>query len=221
MASLTNSFQFVDRSYANPTGWAWDFGDGVGTSTAQNPAYTYPAVAAVYLPRLASTALSACGSAPVTDRKWHTAVVRWYIPNINGQWLPSTAIMNYQTIGGTATIVTTEADAIATLLAGSSWSGWATKSGKASTLSSYQIPVGSTFAYQQAQWEVTLSGLAPSTAYFFYAQMWQGLYGQGVYSLLSTTLYSAATDGSGNFTCSGSVPVSRGFDTFAYLINTP
>ena len=221
MASLTNSFQFVDRSFANPSSWAWDFGDGVGTSTAQNPSYAYPAVAGLYLPRLTSTAASACGSQPITDHKWHTAVVRWYIPNINGQWLPSTAIMNYQMIGGTATIVSTEAAAIATLLAGSSWSVLATKNGKSSTLSTYQIPSGSTFAYQQSRWEVTSSGLTPNTAYFFYVQMWQSLCSAGVYSLLSTTLYSATTDGSGNFTYSNNVPVSRGYDTFAYLINTP
>ena len=33
---------FTDQSTNNPTSWSWDFGDG-GTSTAQNPAYTYNA----------------------------------------------------------------------------------------------------------------------------------------------------------------------------------
>jgi PKD repeat protein len=33
--------QFTDMSTGNPTSWSWDFGDGVGTSTAQNPSYTY------------------------------------------------------------------------------------------------------------------------------------------------------------------------------------
>jgi PKD repeat protein len=32
---------FSDLSTNNPTSWSWDFGDGVGTSTAQNPSYTY------------------------------------------------------------------------------------------------------------------------------------------------------------------------------------
>jgi PKD repeat protein len=32
---------FTDLSTGSPTTWAWDFGDGVGTSTAQNPSYTY------------------------------------------------------------------------------------------------------------------------------------------------------------------------------------
>ena len=32
---------FSDLSTNNPTSWNWDFGDGVGTSTQQNPSYTY------------------------------------------------------------------------------------------------------------------------------------------------------------------------------------
>lgn len=32
---------FTDSSSGIPTSWLWDFGDGVGTSTSQNPSYTY------------------------------------------------------------------------------------------------------------------------------------------------------------------------------------
>ena len=32
---------FSDLSAGDPTSWSWDFGDGVGTSTARNPGYTY------------------------------------------------------------------------------------------------------------------------------------------------------------------------------------
>ena len=32
---------FMDASTGDPTMWAWDFGDGAGTSTEQNPSYTY------------------------------------------------------------------------------------------------------------------------------------------------------------------------------------
>jgi len=32
---------FTDTSTNMPTSWLWDFGDGVGTSTAQNPTYAY------------------------------------------------------------------------------------------------------------------------------------------------------------------------------------
>jgi PKD repeat protein len=33
--------QFVDLSTENPTSWSWDFGDDAGTSTLQDPLYTY------------------------------------------------------------------------------------------------------------------------------------------------------------------------------------
>ncbi len=36
---------FMDTSVYNPTSWSWNFGDG-GTSTTQNPQYTYASVAA-------------------------------------------------------------------------------------------------------------------------------------------------------------------------------
>lgn len=222
MASLTNNFQFIDRSFANPTSWAWDFGDGLGTSIAQNPSYSYPTSGpAVYVPRLVSTAANVCGGQPATDEVWHAAPVIWYLPLINGQWLPGSATVSYQSMGGTATIVTTEAAAIAMLLASSTWSGWLTKSGKSSCCASYQISAGTTFAYYQAQWEVLATGLTPNTAYFFYLQTWQSPYAASTYTKTSVTLYSATTDGSGNFALSGYVPVTRGCDTFAYLINTP
>ena len=35
------SVQFTDTSVGNPASWQWSFGDG-GTSTAQNPAHTFP-----------------------------------------------------------------------------------------------------------------------------------------------------------------------------------
>ncbi|MBD3219030.1 MAG: PKD domain-containing protein, partial [candidate division Zixibacteria bacterium] len=39
-ASLTVNFSDLSTG-TNIDGWSWDFGDGVGTSTAQNPSYTY------------------------------------------------------------------------------------------------------------------------------------------------------------------------------------
>jgi PKD repeat protein len=50
---------FTDQSTGAPTSWLWDFGDGVGTSTAQNPSYEYTAVG-TYTVTL--TAMNAHGS---------------------------------------------------------------------------------------------------------------------------------------------------------------
>ena len=38
------SVNFTDLSTGGPTSWSWDFGDGVGASTARNPSYTYNTV---------------------------------------------------------------------------------------------------------------------------------------------------------------------------------
>ncbi len=35
---------FVDTTVNNPTGWSWDFGDSIGTSTVENPTYQYAEV---------------------------------------------------------------------------------------------------------------------------------------------------------------------------------
>jgi len=53
------SVSFTDLSTGNPDTWSWDFGDGVGTSSAQNPNYTYND-AGTYTVTL--TASNACGS---------------------------------------------------------------------------------------------------------------------------------------------------------------
>ena len=46
-------------TYTTLTGWFWDFGDGVGTSTAQNPAYTYQN-AGHYLVKLITESTNGC-----------------------------------------------------------------------------------------------------------------------------------------------------------------
>ncbi len=56
-APLTVSF--TDFSTNNPDSWSWDFGDGVGTSTAQNPSYEYTS-AGTYT--VALTAANCAGS---------------------------------------------------------------------------------------------------------------------------------------------------------------
>lgn len=42
--TVGNAIHFTDSSTQGPpTTWLWDFGDGIGTSTEQNPSYTYTA----------------------------------------------------------------------------------------------------------------------------------------------------------------------------------
>jgi PKD repeat protein len=40
-ASAPATVSFTDQSTGNPASWSWDFGDGIGASTARNPSYTY------------------------------------------------------------------------------------------------------------------------------------------------------------------------------------
>lgn len=58
-ADSGSSVQFTDQSTGGPTAWLWEFGDG-GTSTLQNPNYTYSAWGIAYTVRL--TASNAAGS---------------------------------------------------------------------------------------------------------------------------------------------------------------
>lgn len=51
--SCDGTIKFTDKSTSAPTSWAWDFGDG-GTSTQQNPTYTYKA-AGTYTVKLVAT----------------------------------------------------------------------------------------------------------------------------------------------------------------------
>lgn len=64
---LGTPIQFTDLTLNDPESWFWDFGDGLGTSTQQNPLYNY-GNAGTYTVTL--TATNRCGShmvqAPVT-----------------------------------------------------------------------------------------------------------------------------------------------------------
>ncbi len=69
MASLT--VDFTDLS-SNATGWLWDFGDGVGASTQQNPSYIYNSEG-IYTVTL--TASNACGSDVAVKTDYITVTV--------------------------------------------------------------------------------------------------------------------------------------------------
>ena len=56
--------EFVDTSLNEPTSWEWDFGDGLGTSTLQNPSYAY-ANEGTYDVSLSAT--NECGTNTITQ----------------------------------------------------------------------------------------------------------------------------------------------------------
>jgi len=61
---------FTDLSTNSPTSWSWDFGDGVGTSTLQNPSYAYTAAGSY---TVSLTATNAYGSDNETKVDYITA----------------------------------------------------------------------------------------------------------------------------------------------------
>ena len=77
--------EFFDTTANNPTTWFWDFGDGVGTSTLQNPVYTY-ANLGTYTVTL--TTDNACGTGMVQDQ----VIVALPAPDLAiGKTAPATA----------------------------------------------------------------------------------------------------------------------------------
>jgi PKD repeat protein len=61
----TTTVQFWDTSANSPTSWSWDFGDGLGSSTAQNPSYSY-STAGVGSYNVSLTVSNICGPDTIT-----------------------------------------------------------------------------------------------------------------------------------------------------------
>lgn len=119
----------------------------------------------------------------------------------------------------------TEADAIARLLAGAggTWSAWGPGSGGICALSRYELrtcggfppsPPSPTFQYQEAQFKYAATGLLPSTGYTLTLDVYQSVFGMGSYSNIGTISAGFTTDGSGNKTITGNVPITEGYDTY-------
>jgi PKD repeat protein len=98
----TNLVTFTDTSTNFPTSWLWDFGDYVGTSTEQNPTYTY-SEALVYIVSLISTN-DAGSSEPFTD-----TVNVHYAPTTTQE--PTTTTTTTTTYGPTTTSTTSTTSA--------------------------------------------------------------------------------------------------------------
>ena len=114
----------------------------------------------------------------------------------------------------------TPADAIARLLAGAggTWSSWADPS-PGHCQSSWEIPsFFPGFFYIEAQFKYGATGLTPSTGYTLTLDVYQSLYGMGSYTMIGTISSGFTTDGSGNATVTGNVPITQGYDTY---VNNP
>lgn len=143
----------------------------------------------------------------------------------NGTWAPCTQAGGvYRTWHGEVDWVLstedTEADAIARLVAGTSWGSWLTVGGGCSLpaccLANYEPrTAGFSFAYQEAQLRVTASGLTPSTNYDAVVPIYRRTYGSGSYAVYELLIVSGTTDGSGNFSVTTDVPNARGYDSYA------
>ena len=79
---------FTDLSTGNPDTWNWDFGNGVGTSSQQNPSYTYDN-AGTYTVTL--TASNACGSDDEVKADYITVTCTVPIADFSGSPTSGTA----------------------------------------------------------------------------------------------------------------------------------
>ena len=79
-ACLNQTLAFTDTS-TGATAYDWDFGDGIGTSTAQNPTYAYTATGA-YSVTLAVTSTYGCSNAYAKTVNVTTCRAYIYLPVI-------------------------------------------------------------------------------------------------------------------------------------------
>lgn len=88
------TYDFTDQSTGNITTWDWDFGDGTGTSTLQNPSYTYSSDTTVDVTLIVS---NACSSDTITqtlmvtglEKLWSEGAVTVYPNPNNGSFFVS------------------------------------------------------------------------------------------------------------------------------------
>lgn len=122
-------------------------------------------------------------------------------------------------ITGTLQDEDTEADAIARLGSGS-WSAYQTPGvscvNPPCCKAAWQLrTTGKVFTYIEAQWRITQTGLIPGHNYKVPMQYWRRTFGVGSYTLFQSFMASGTADSGGLLDISGTVPNSRGFETYA------
>jgi hypothetical protein len=69
--------------------------------------------------------------------------------------------------------------------------------------------------YTVAQWQITRSNLAPSTEYQVHVYIYRTVYGEDDFTLFQTLVINATTDAAGNFTATGDIPNTEGYESLA------
>ncbi len=121
-----------------------------------------------------------------------------------------------------------ETDAIARLLAGAggTWGAWTapgslgcTGSPASCCLAEYEQRTSAfSFAYDESQARVQVSGLANGMPYYTKFGIYRSVHGANTYSLYQTQVVGANADITGTFTATIDVPNDEGYDTYAALI---
>ncbi len=96
-SASTLQAQFTDTSAGGPTSWAWNFGDAVGpfpagTSSAQNPSYTFKA-AGTYTVTL--TATNCKGSSQSQQTITVSSCNQTVVPTASFTWAPQGSLASY------------------------------------------------------------------------------------------------------------------------------
>ena len=129
------------------------------------------------------------------------------VHDISGVWFTSSGSLT-----STLSNEDTESDAIARLLAGGggTWGSWTAGAGVAQF---EQRTTLFTFAYQEAQFRVTINGLTPASAYHVSVDIMRRAHGSGSYIKIATNIYAFTSDGSGHYQFSDTIPNVEGYDT--------
>lgn len=83
IACVNAPFPFTDQSIG-ATAWQWDFGDGLGTSNAQNPSYTYADTGVYVVTLIASTSAGCDDTLSTTLTVWEPPTVAFSLAPVNG-----------------------------------------------------------------------------------------------------------------------------------------
>ncbi len=108
----------------------------------------------------------------------------------------------------------TDGDAIARMMAAAIWTAFGGT--VADCTAKWQTRTdGFTIAYQECEWQIFVSGLAPDTGFAVEMNYFRRVFGSGAFELFQTDTVYGYSDGGGALLITGSVPNEEGFETYA------